>query len=133
ISQSRAQLRVRWFCRSDRRPWSCAPRRGDHDHTGGNGADSTDPIQRYRSVPKPSRESMISCMNRSAFIRTWMSRNFNMRRYGMYEFDNRDSAQMYEYLEARIEALKGLIQQLEAENEALRATEVAGRFQIYAA
>ena len=43
-----------------------------------------------------------------------------MRRTITYEFDNRDSAQMYEYLEARIEALKGRIQQLEAENETLR-------------
>jgi len=48
-----------------------------------------------------------------------------------YEFDNRDSAQMYEYLEARIEALKGRIQQLETENEALRCRDIlAGRFDI---
>jgi hypothetical protein len=29
-----------------------------------------------------------------------------MRQRTAYEFDNRDSAQMYEYIEARIEALK---------------------------
>jgi cell division protein FtsB len=44
-----------------------------------------------------------------------------MRQYGVYEFDNRNSAQMYEYMEARIEALKRRIDQLEAENEALRS------------
>jgi cell division protein FtsB len=38
----------------------------------------------------------------------------------VYEFDNRDSAQMYEYLEARIEALKRRIVELEAENDDLR-------------
>ena len=43
-----------------------------------------------------------------------------MRKYTVYEFDIRDSAQMYEYMEARIEALKRRIEQLEAENEALR-------------
>jgi hypothetical protein len=43
-----------------------------------------------------------------------------MRQYGVYEFDNRDSAQMYEYMEARIEALKQRILQLEAENDALQ-------------
>jgi cell division protein FtsB len=57
-----------------------------------------------------------------------------MKQYGVYEFDNRDSAQMYEYLEARIEALKGRIQQLEAENDALRKIDaVSRRFPIYAA
>jgi cell division protein FtsB len=44
-----------------------------------------------------------------------------MRQRTVYEFDNRDSAQMYEYLEARIEALKRRIEQLEAENETLRS------------
>jgi cell division protein FtsB len=43
-----------------------------------------------------------------------------MKQYTRYEFDNRDSGQMYEYLEARIEALKRRIAQLEAENDALR-------------
>ena len=43
-----------------------------------------------------------------------------MRQYGVYEFDNRDSAEMYEYLEARIDALKRRILQLEAENDALQ-------------
>jgi hypothetical protein len=42
-----------------------------------------------------------------------------------YEFDNRDSAQMYEYLEARIEALKRRILQLESENDALRYSQAA--------
>ena len=43
------------------------------------------------------------------------------KKYGVYEFDNRDSAQMYEYMEARIEALKRRIEQLEAENKALES------------
>ena len=43
-----------------------------------------------------------------------------MKRYETRQFDNRDAAQMYEYMEARIEVLKKRIIQLEAENEALR-------------
>jgi len=43
-----------------------------------------------------------------------------MNRYTRYQFDNRDAGQMYEYMEARIEALKRRITELEAENEALR-------------
>ena len=43
-----------------------------------------------------------------------------MRPYGVYDFDNRDSAEMYEYLEARIEALKRRILELEAENDSLQ-------------
>jgi len=35
------------------------------------------------------------------------------------DFDNRDSSQMYEYLEARIEALKRRVAQLEGENAML--------------
>ena len=42
-----------------------------------------------------------------------------MRQYRAYEFDNRDSAQVYQYMEARIEALKRRIEQLEAEKKAL--------------
>jgi hypothetical protein len=41
-----------------------------------------------------------------------------MRQYTTYEFDNRDSAQVYQYMEARIEALKRRIEQLEAEKKA---------------
>jgi hypothetical protein len=48
-----------------------------------------------------------------------------MKHYTRYEFDNRDAAQMYEYLEARIEALKGRIGELERENETLRRGVVA--------
>jgi len=56
-----------------------------------------------------------------------------MRQRRAYEFDNRDAAQMYEYLEARIEALKGRIEQLETENNALRCSIDSGRFQTCAA
>lgn len=48
-----------------------------------------------------------------------------MKNYTRYEFDNRDAAQMYEYLEARIQALKGRIGELERENETLRREGVA--------
>jgi uncharacterized small protein (DUF1192 family) len=41
-----------------------------------------------------------------------------MTQYRAYEFDNRDSAQVYQYMEARIEALKRRIEQLEAEKKA---------------
>ena len=42
-----------------------------------------------------------------------------MRRNKAYDFDNRDSAQMYDYLEARIEAMKRRIAELEMENTRL--------------
>jgi hypothetical protein len=50
-----------------------------------------------------------------------------MKNYTRYEFDNRDAAQMYEYLEARIQALKGRIGELERENETLRRGGVAAK------
>jgi hypothetical protein len=43
-----------------------------------------------------------------------------MKKYTTYQFDNRDAAQMYEYMEARIEALKRRVVQLEEENENLK-------------
>jgi hypothetical protein len=43
-----------------------------------------------------------------------------MNVHGTYEIDNRDSAQVYEYLEARIEVLKRRIYELEKENHMLR-------------
>jgi hypothetical protein len=45
-----------------------------------------------------------------------------MKQRGGYQFDNRDSAEVYQYMEARIEALKRRIQELEAEKEALPCT-----------
>jgi hypothetical protein len=42
-------------------------------------------------------------------------------RYKGYEFDNRDAGEMYNYMEARIEALQRRIFQLQAENEILRS------------
>ena len=48
-----------------------------------------------------------------------------MKHQARYEFDNRDAAQMYEYLEARIHALKARIGELERENETLRHRGVA--------
>ena len=47
-----------------------------------------------------------------------------MNHYTKYEFDNRDTGQMYEYMEARIEALKRRILQLEHENQTMRWVDV---------
>jgi phage shock protein A len=43
-----------------------------------------------------------------------------VKRYKTRQIDNRDATEMYDYMEARIEALKRRILQLEAENETLR-------------
>jgi regulator of replication initiation timing len=43
-----------------------------------------------------------------------------MRRSQAFEIDNRDSSEMYGYLEARIEAMKRRIVELEMENATLR-------------
>ena len=43
-----------------------------------------------------------------------------MRHFQTFDYDNRDATQVYEYMEARIEALKRRILHLEAENESLR-------------
>jgi hypothetical protein len=48
-----------------------------------------------------------------------------MDHYTKYEFDNRDTGQMYEYMEARIEALKRRIVQLENENQTMRWADAA--------
>jgi hypothetical protein len=48
-------------------------------------------------------------------------RRTTMKLYGRREIDNRDSEQVYYYMEARIEALKQRIQELEAEKETLQA------------
>jgi TolA-binding protein len=45
-----------------------------------------------------------------------------MRQQPAYDYDNRDSEQVYGYMEAQIDALKGRIQQLEAEKQTLRST-----------
>jgi hypothetical protein len=42
-----------------------------------------------------------------------------MRRNQAYDYDNRNSQEMYGYLEARIEAMKRRIQELELENAKL--------------
>jgi hypothetical protein len=45
-----------------------------------------------------------------------------MTLYQTIEVDNRDAAQMYGYLEARIETMKRRIAELQRENETLRLT-----------
>ena len=42
-----------------------------------------------------------------------------MARYTLHQVDNRDASQMYEYLEARIEAMKRRISELEIENQSM--------------
>ncbi|HEX5000000.1 MAG TPA: hypothetical protein VFY29_17395 [Terriglobia bacterium] len=51
-----------------------------------------------------------------------------MSRNTAYDFDNRNTEQMYEYLEARIEALKSRIAELEFENESLRVYQGSSEF-----
>src|SRR5215467_5845768 len=48
-------------------------------------------------------------------------RRETMKVYGTRDLDNRDSEQVYKYMEARIEALKQRIQELEAEKETMQA------------
>jgi hypothetical protein len=48
-------------------------------------------------------------------------RRETMKLYGTRDIDNRDSEQVYYYMEARIEALKQRIHELEAEKERLQA------------
>ena len=49
-----------------------------------------------------------------------------MNKYRAVEIDNRDAAQMYEYLEARIDVLKRRIFELEKENQVLRFERING-------
>ena len=59
-----------------------------------------------------------------------------MKRYETREVDNRDSSEMYGYMEARIEVLKRRVLELEGEIEKLRWKESAEphtRRKIYAA
>ena len=61
------------------------------------------------------------------------SRGTAMKHYTRYEFDNRDATQMYDYMEARIDALKRRIIQLEDENRVLRLQIPAGNEKYHAA
>jgi len=53
-----------------------------------------------------------------------------MKRYQAYDVDNRNSEQMYEYLESRIDALKRRISELEMENARLRFEDMDSREQL---
>src|SRR5215831_7307972 len=48
-------------------------------------------------------------------------RRETMKLYGTRDIDNRDSEQVYKYMEARIDALKQRIQELESEKETMQA------------
>jgi len=66
---------------------------------------------------------------------SWARRG-NVKRYGIREVDNRDSGEMYEYMEARIEVLRKRVLELEGEVEKLRWKESAEqhtRRKVYAA
>jgi hypothetical protein len=54
-----------------------------------------------------------------------------MKLFGTREIDNRDTEQVYGYMEARIEVLKRRIHELEAEKDALYSTD--SRAKNYAA
>jgi hypothetical protein len=56
-----------------------------------------------------------------------------MRQYRAYEFDNRDYDQVYQYMEASIEALKRRIEQLEAEKKARSSDLDCAQIKSYAA
>jgi hypothetical protein len=65
-----------------------------------------------------------------------MVRRANVKRYETREVDNRDSREMYGYMEARIEVLKTRVLELEGEIEKLRWKESAeqhSRRKVYAA
>jgi hypothetical protein len=63
-------------------------------------------------------------------------RRANVKRYETREVDNRDSREMYGYMEARIEVLKRRVLELEGEIEKIRWKESAeqhSRRKVYAA
>jgi hypothetical protein len=65
-----------------------------------------------------------------------MARRGNVKRYETREVDNRDSSEMYGYMEARIEVLKRRVLELEGEIEKIRWKESAeqhSRRKVYAA
>ena len=51
-----------------------------------------------------------------------------MKLFGTREIDNRDSEQVYGYMEARIEVLKRRIHELEAEKQALHSKRFAKNY-----
>ena len=69
---------------------------------------SSQPLQRLRDVPTRYRSPILFRVEVNS-----------MRRNKAYDFDNRDSAEMYGYLEARIEAMKRRIAELEMDNARL--------------
>jgi hypothetical protein len=74
-------------------------------------------------VPTPSLETLTTFVrfSESAENRILACVEVHgMRRYEAYDFDNRNSEQMYNYLEARIDAMKRRISDLELENAKLR-------------
>ena len=73
-----------------------------------NALPSSQPLQRLRDVPGSYRWPIL--------FRVEVNR---MRRNKACDFDNRDSAEMYGYMEARIEAMKGRIAELEMDNARL--------------
>jgi hypothetical protein len=72
-----------------------------------------------RSTFVPSPATFVGCTRPRALTDTPSRGGNHMRSYRAYEFDNRDSAQMYDYLEARIDAMKRRITELEMENARL--------------
>jgi len=69
---------------------------------------SSQPLQRLRDIPARYRWLILFPVEVN-----------RMRRNKAYDFDNRDSAEMYGYMEARIEAMKRRIAELEMDNARL--------------
>src|SRR4030095_16177008 len=69
---------------------------------------SSQPLQRVGDIPDRYRWPIL--------FRVEVNR---MRRHKAYDFDNRDSAEMYGYMEARIEAMKRRTAEFEMDNARL--------------
>jgi hypothetical protein len=67
----------------------------------------------------PRRKFMLGCVDR-LLQESKSPGGTKMVRYKVHQVDNRDANQMYDYLEARIEAMKRRIEELESENQSMR-------------
>jgi hypothetical protein len=73
----------------------------------------------------PATFRRFSCWPRRAIV---FAGGNTMKLFGTREIDNRDSEQVYGYMEARIEVLKRRIHELEAEKQALHSKRFAKNY-----